>query len=62
LDTTAPTVPSMVAEPTYTVGTSNAVTSTTATDAGVGGVQYEFCRNTTNSTSGCTSSGWGSIT
>jgi hypothetical protein len=58
LDQTAPTVPTMTAEPVFTQGTSNAVASTTATDTGVGGVQYEFCRNTTNSTSGCTSSGW----
>jgi hypothetical protein len=58
LDTAAPTVPTMTAEPAYTAGTSNAVASSVATDAGVGGVQYEFCRNTTNSTSGCTSSGW----
>ena len=57
LDTAAPTVPTMTAEPAYTAGTSNAVASSVATDAGVGGVQYEFCRNTTNSTSGCTSSG-----
>jgi hypothetical protein len=62
LDQTAPTVPTMTAEPTFTSGTTNTVASTTATDAGVGGVQYEFCRNTTNSTSGCTSSGWGSTT
>jgi hypothetical protein len=58
LDTAAPTVPNMIAEPAYTAGTSNAVASSVATDTGVGGVQYEFCRNTTNSTSGCTSSGW----
>jgi hypothetical protein len=57
LDTAAPTVPTMTAEPAYTAGTSNVVASSVATDAGVGGVQYEFCRNTTNSTSGCTSSG-----
>jgi len=33
LDTAAPTVPTMTAEPTYTSGTSNTVTSTVATDA-----------------------------
>ncbi len=58
LDQTAPTGASMTAEPAYTSGTSNTVASSTATDAGVGGVQYEFCRNTTNSTTSCTSSGW----
>jgi len=57
-DTTAPTVPSMTAEPTYTQGLSNGVASSVATDAGVKCVEYEFCRNTTNSTSGCVSSGW----
>ena len=62
LDQTAPTVPTMTAEPTYTVGTNNTVASTVVTDAGIGGVQYEFCRNTTNNTSGCTSSGWGTAT
>jgi hypothetical protein len=56
LDMTAPTVPTMTAEPVYTVGTSNSVVSSVATDAGVGGVQYEFCRNTTNVTTGCTNS------
>jgi len=50
LDTAAPTVPTMVVEPAYTVGTTNTVASSVATDAGVGGVEYEFCRNTTNVT------------
>jgi hypothetical protein len=57
-DTTAPTVPTMTAEPAYTVGTSNSIASTGAVDAGVKCVEYEFCRNTTNSTASCTSSGW----
>ena len=35
LDTAAPTVPTMTAEPAFTVGTTNTVGSTTATDAGV---------------------------
>ena len=33
LDSTAPTVPVMTAEPAFTQGTSNSVASTTATDA-----------------------------
>ncbi len=48
----------MTAEPTWTQGLSNSVTSTVSTDAGVKCVEYEFCRNTTNSTASCTSSGW----
>jgi hypothetical protein len=57
-DTTAPTAPAMTAEPTFTQGLSNAVASTGAIDAGVKCVEYEFCRNTTNTTTSCTSSGW----
>ena len=57
-DTTAPSAPSMTAEPAYTQGLSNTVASSAATDTGVKCVEYEYCRNTTNSTSGCTSSGW----
>ena len=57
-DTTAPSAPSMTAEPAYTQGLSNTVASSVATDTGVKCVEYEYCRNTTNSTSGCTSSGW----
>ena len=49
----------MVAEPAFTTGTANTVTSTVASDGvGIGGVEYQFCRNTTNSTSGCTTSSW----
>lgn len=57
-DTTAPNVPAMTVEPAYTIGTTNVVASTTVTDAGVKCVEYEFCRNTINSTTSCTSSGW----
>jgi len=35
LDTAAPTVPTMTAEPAYTSGTTNTVASSVATDAGV---------------------------
>ena len=62
LDQTAPSGATMITEPTYTVGLTNTVASSVATDAGVGGVQYEYCRNTTNVTAGCTSSGWGAAT
>jgi len=58
IDKQAPSVPTITAEPTYTAGLSNTVTSSTVTDAGVGGVQYQFCRNTSNTTTGCTTSGW----
>jgi len=35
---------------------ANTVSATTATDAGSQGILYEFCRNTTDTTAGCTSS------
>jgi len=57
-DTTPPPTPVMNSEPTYSAGTSNQVTSTTVTDAGTGGVQYQFCQNTNNSTENCTNSNW----
>ncbi|NIP33339.1 MAG: hypothetical protein GWN18_00285, partial [Thermoplasmata archaeon] len=40
-DDRAPGVPTLAAEPTVTQGTTNAVSWSTVTDAGVGGVQYE---------------------
>ena len=40
-DNTAPTVPTMTAEPTYTVGTTNAVAWSASTDAGAGGIAYQ---------------------
>ncbi|MFZ2911957.1 MAG: LamG domain-containing protein, partial [Candidatus Absconditicoccaceae bacterium] len=56
IDTTAPT-PNMIAEPAYTSGVSNTISSTTVTDGGVGGVQYEFCINTGNNTTSCLTTG-----
>ncbi|MBT6831818.1 hypothetical protein HOA64_02045, partial [bacterium] len=63
IDVTAPGVPTMTAEPAYTAGTTNTVASTTASDTGCNGtVQYQYCKNTSNSTAGCTGGnlgGWG---
>ena len=58
MDTSAPTTTSIIDEPEFTVGTSNTVNSEISTDLGVNGIEYEFCENSVNSTSGCTSSGW----
>jgi cysteine-rich repeat protein len=57
-DASAPVWASMIAEPEFTAWTTNTVASTVATDAWVWGVEYQFCINTTNSTSGCTASPW----
>jgi hypothetical protein len=48
MDSSAPSLPSMVAEPEYTTGTSNTVYSTIATDSGIGGVEYNFCKSMAN--------------
>ena len=61
-DNATPTQPTMNAEPTYSPGSTNFVSTSGSTDSGVGGVQYEFCRNTTDTTTDCTSSGWTSNT
>jgi hypothetical protein len=39
-DSSAPSVPVVVLEPTYTQGTSNTITWGTSTDGGIGGVEY----------------------
>ncbi|MFZ5391911.1 MAG: LamG-like jellyroll fold domain-containing protein [Patescibacteria group bacterium] len=49
LDNVAPPAPIINNEPQYTAGTTNAVSSNTVTDTGVGGVQYEFCADNTRS-------------
>lgn len=41
-DNAAPSAPSMVAEPTFTAGTSNTVGWSTSVDAGIGGVLYDL--------------------
>jgi cysteine-rich repeat protein len=56
IDKTPPPTPTITAEPTYTPWTSNTVTSSTVLDWGVWWVQYQFCRNTSNTTIWCTSS------
>ena len=40
-DDRAPTVPTLTAEPAFTAGTTNGLSWSAATDAGVGGVEYE---------------------
>lgn len=40
-DADAPSVPALSSEPTYTAGTSNAISWSASTDSGVGGVQYQ---------------------
>ncbi len=58
-DNSPPTQPTMSAEPTYTDGTSNAVSWTASTDAGVGGVEYQvLCDNDANMATPVHSSGW----
>lgn len=62
-DNSAPTVPVLSAEPTFTAGTSNQVSWSTSTDSGVGGVQY-LVQHSTSSTfaGGVVSSPWLSTT
>jgi hypothetical protein len=48
----------MLSEPDLTAGTTNTVNSGVALDSGVGGVQYNFCVNSSDSITGCTQSGW----
>lgn len=58
-DTTAPATPNMTAEPAYTIGTNNTVSTPGTTDAGVKCVQYQFCRSTTDDVNNCsTTSSW----
>ncbi|MCF7846946.1 MAG: FG-GAP-like repeat-containing protein [Candidatus Gracilibacteria bacterium] len=59
-DNAAPAVPAMNQPTTPTLSTSFSVTSGTVTDSGCdGNVEYQFCRNTSDSTTGCTASSWG---
>jgi hypothetical protein len=58
IDTTAPTSLEMVAEAPFTIGTSNTVASGEAIDNGIGNINYNFCRNTEDTSLGCTQSGW----
>ena len=62
VDITPPPVPTMDSEPEYTKGTSHTVSCSEVTDIGVGGVEYQFCKNTSDPTSGCTLSDWSSST
>ncbi len=57
-DTTPPPTPAMVVEPQLSPGTTNTVTSNTVTDSGVGGVNYQFCFNTSDTTENCSNSDW----
>ncbi|RKY29744.1 MAG: hypothetical protein DRP74_08285, partial [Candidatus Omnitrophota bacterium] len=59
-DSMPPDIPAMNSEPEYTSGTSNTVSCSEVTDSGVGGVEYQFCKNTSNTTSSCDSSAWSS--
>ena len=65
-DNSAPSIPTMTAEPTYTQWLSNTVTASTVTDNGCNGnVQYQFCKSTADSTTNCSDtnlSNWSSST
>jgi len=57
-DVVPPTQANMTAEPAYTQWTTNTVWTTGSTDTWANGTQYEFCRNTTDTTAWCISAWW----
>ncbi len=58
-DNSAPPIPTINQPTTPTADTNITVTSNTVTDTGcAGSVEYQFCHNTSNTTTGCTSSSW----
>jgi len=62
-DSAGPAAPSMTAEPSFTVGSSNSISWSTSSDSGVGGVQYwaEFASSASFSTV-LGNTGWASQT
>lgn len=60
VDTVPPSQPELLDEPEFTPGTSNKITSTNSTDAGLGGVNYKFQISLDNFTTVFRDSGWGS--